>query len=660
MGLKRMAELISILNEANDLYRDGEESTMSDAQYEALMEELAELDPTKPLLRKVCTDKKVKGQVLHKFDVPMISMDKVKTYEELMTKWVKRLPNYKSLSFAVTLKIDGVSIDNSFTNRSTKSLAKKGVYTRRGGDTGLEVKNWEKYKAFDVALKWSPSLKTNSDISIRGEAYLSKYLLKLGWDKLRNKCAGILNRDNFVESENDNIEFVAYNLVGFTTEQFKKMGITKYTDKLDLLARSGCPTVTYKVVDYKGLKGIIDYYNDTWREIAPYETDGIIITVNDLEQQDLINKDRIVDHHNHYDIAVKPPPKAKIGVLDSITIEVSRHGKLCPVGVLKEPVVIDGISISNFTLHNMKHILVNKLAGVYMGKIERANDVIPYFAGIVKKSGNVPWVPPKKCPFCKGKLEWTKTLSGKQSVDIRCTNKYCPPTRIDMLINYFTTLSIPEIRVSYARVIVEDLGYNKLSDILLKYKDIANRLETMDGFGPSRVQTWLSNIEKHIMYPVDFITLMSGLGIKGVRESYLEKIGIRGPEDIYKYRDAFETSLRYEVEKNIRVWIMDDENYEELQKLEGILTVIKHGDVIPKGVSVKVAITGTAPSGLSRVEIANVLKQHGFILGDFNKETQYLILGIDKSTGKLKASSKRLRAETQGTQIVKSYKDLLK
>ena len=164
--------------------------------------------------------------------------------------------------------------------------------------------------------------------------------------------------------------------------------------------------------------GYIDNLRDAWN----FETDGLVVLVDDNRLHDAIDERWEVDHHHHYAMAFKPPAQTAQTVLKNIVWQVSRQGNLSPVANF-EPVHLTGATIERASLHNADNVSRLKLAVGDTLLVERANDVIPYVRENISADSRPAdfkdaalW--PECCPSCASALV-------KAGVNISCPNTNC-------------------------------------------------------------------------------------------------------------------------------------------------------------------------------------------------------------------------------------------
>ncbi len=362
--MEKIKELIKKLLKAKEEYYNDTPS-MTDEEFDKLEEELKKLDPKNDYFKVVGTKienskKKIKHE--HK----MLSLNKGKTVQDIFD-WVAKI-NYSG-SYQVLPKVDGLSSTFKYKNGKLEYIS-----TRGDGLIGQDITHIKDY-AKDILKE----IKSKDEIEVRGELVIYKDEYPNPDKALRNICSGLVNRKDTGLADLKYVHFVAYELIGKTFKTVK--------EKLEWLEKEG-----FNVVDFdlnfktqKELDSIYDKYLNKYRNEWKFETDGLVVIVNEIDKHNDINSLYTVEHHNHYNIALKPPVESKETVLESIEWNVTRYGTLVPVAIFK-PVVIDNRTIGRASLSNLDNVLRLKLEKGDKIEVEVANMVIPYLTKNISKN----------------------------------------------------------------------------------------------------------------------------------------------------------------------------------------------------------------------------------------------------------------------------------
>lgn len=612
--MENLNEIVSKLIEAKKAYYFTEMPILSDSDFDKLEDYLKEIDPSNSYFSLVGSEFSGQDKIIHKY--PMLSMGKAKNSED-MNKWFKKL-NLPGIEYCLQPKIDGLSATCRYKNGRLIYVA-----TRGDGNTGQDISHISHYMK-DIKKQVNFSL---GDVEVRGELYLPKntpYDTK--GKALRNNCVGLINRK---ENREDlkYVRFVAYQIAG-------DHSIHSEGEKIKTLSENGFHTVEFSVLSTG--KDIGDYYKDylsSKREIWNYETDGIIITVNNNLMHEEIDSRWVVDHHHHYNIAFKPPSEGKETKLKNIEWQVSRQGNVIPVAIF-DPIHIGGAKLERATLHNYSNVLDLKLEINDTLYVERANDVIPYVKEnrSIELSRDESCLIPKKCPSCGNDL----IISG---VHLKCVYSHCSEVLIQQIIYWVKESGIDGVAEGTLRSLFNSKKINTIKDIyLLKSDDFIG----LDGFGDKKISGFIEGVNK--VRKMNSIKLLSRLGIPSVQEKSLKKLNIKSIDDFWSFNN-----IDYVIGQNIITW---KENPINVSFLNGLLEVIEIEDVEDSNDNGLVSMTGKGP--LSRKEIISIIEEKGWSFSSsITKEVSILL--CDNPEG---SSSKLVKARKLGIKVVE-YNDFI-
>ncbi|MBB6478576.1 BRCT domain-containing protein [Spirochaeta isovalerica] len=612
-------EIVGKLTEAREVYYNSETPLMTDSEFDSLEDQLRELDPLNPYFSSVGIlplTEEDGGKIRH--DIPMLSMGKAKNISQI-EKWMKKLALPEDQIYCLQPKIDGLSASCRY--RGGKLLY---VATRGDGMTGQDISHIAGHMN-DIRDSISFS---SGDIEIRGELYLPKnteYDTK--GKPLRNNCVGLINRK---EGQDDlkHVRFVAYQISDNSVSSTE-------SGKIELLAEEGFHTVTYSRVS--SIEEINDYYEkyiDENRDKWLYETDGLIVAVDDNSIHDEIDSRWVVDHHHHYAIAFKPPAAFRETTLKDIEWQVSRQGNVVPVALF-EPVVLGGATLERASLHNFAFVESLMLRQGDTLVIERANDVIPY---VRSNKSNVDRTAdlfsnsliPDNCPSCGRKLS-------ESGVHLKCSNGECPEQLIQKIMYWVREAEIEQVSIGTVRALFNAGKIRKIRDLYdLKEEDFAD----LEGFGDKKITNFIQQVSKsRELTPAE---LISRLGIPLVQKKALKKLNINTIDDFLTFDDN-----TYVIGQNIIEWKKNALNREYLEEIISAVSLKDESTGESKGA---VAMTGKGPMG--RKELAARLEEMGYeFVSSVTGETD-ILLCEDPSSG----SSKLQKAEKLGVKLM-SYRE---
>lgn len=610
--MNQIENIVNKLIEAKDAYYN-DNPIMTDDEFDALEDELRVLDPNNKYFTivgaPVISGKKIKHIT------PMRSCQKAQTIDEVQT-WLKKVLT-KRVALIIEPKIDGFSATIKYMNGKLQYIA-----TRGDGEVGEDITYITQY------MKIPKTIDSKDEIEIRGELYLpknTKYQPSDGktLDNLRNIAVGIVKRKDNRE-DIKYIQFVAYQIISerYPTE----------TSKINQLLKWGFQVVSVKnAMSVREINEYYELYKSTLRERWPYATDGLVIVVDECDLHDEINDKYTVSHHNHYNIAFKPPAESKETEVVYIEWNVSRLGNIIPVAVLK-PINIGGANISRVTLNNYQNVEDINLNIGDVVEVSRSNDVIPYLKAIIKHANpNASSIAPVVCPSCGSKLV-------RNGVHLQCTNNDCEEMNIQRTTYWVVECEMDQVSESTVRQLFQ---YGIIEGVKDLYAMDYTKLQNLQGFGDKKIENLKKQIEKSKkMTSKQFI---NKLGIPLVGEKALKKIGIESMNDFWSFNDT-----TYAVGRNLIAFRNDNEKY-----IKDLLQVITIADKVKTATKGTVCMTGAGHKG--RKELMKEIEDMGYEFVDsVNKDTNILI--CEDPNGN---SSKLEKARKLGVKLV-SYQQFFK
>ncbi|GLX02451.1 NAD-dependent DNA ligase LigA [Microtetraspora sp. NBRC 16547] len=428
---ERHAELAELAEEANWRYYVLDSPTVSDAQYDAWMLELRELEQEHPDLRTPDSPtQKVGAPISTEFAAVdhlqrMESLDNAFDEDDL-TGWqarAERLAEADPGPYLCELKIDGLAVALLYEKGRLVRAA-----TRGDGTTGEDVTPNVR------TVRGVPHRLTGDDVpdrvEVRGEVFLpvegfkklNEQLMDAGrppFANPRNSAAGSLRQKDPRITAQRPLRMIVH---GVGTWEGAEPPVTQ-SQMYDRLGSLGLPVSDrYRVVQSLGeIREFIEYYNEH-RHDPEYEIDGVVVKVDRVIVQRRLGS---TSKAPRWAIAFKYPPEEVTTKLRDIQVGVGRTGRVTPYGVM-EPVVVAGSTVERATLHNASEV-VRK--GVLIGDtvvLRKAGDVIPEIVGPVvdlRTGGERAFVMPTHCPECGTELAYER----EGDADLRCPNaRACP------------------------------------------------------------------------------------------------------------------------------------------------------------------------------------------------------------------------------------------
>lgn len=506
---KRVEELTALLNKYNHEYYNLNQSSISDAEFDSLMEELINLEKKRPDLKdRLSPTSRVGGGVSSGFKKIthkkyMLSIGDVFNEEEVINfdLQMQKLTGLKDIEYMCEVKIDGLSCSLVYEDGSLVSAS-----TRGDGTIGEDVT--------DNVLT-IPSIplhiNDNRDIEVRGEVYMSKKTLKkLNEERekqglnlfanCRNAASGSLkNLDSKVTAKRKLDAWWYY------VPDALELGFNKHSDSLDYISTLGFMTNPERKL-VTGIDGILQYMREYQKKRASldYDIDGLVIKVNDMRLYDEIGYTMKTPK---WEIAYKFPPEEQITQLVDIEISVGRTGRVVPTAILR-PVRVAGSLISRATLNNEDFIKSKDIRLNDYVSLHKAGDVIPEVEKVIierRDKSSTEYNFPDECPFCHQRLE-------KIQGQTYCKNEHCPSRKINNLI-FFVSDKGMDIDGLGEKVVEMLFNEGLVKDIADFYslKDHKDELMLLEGIGEKTCNKLFDSIEDSKKRDLD--SLISALAI---------------------------------------------------------------------------------------------------------------------------------------------------
>lgn len=487
-------------------------SLISDSDYDALVDRLKQLDPDSSVLHR--TGAAVAGS---KVELPywMGSMDKVKSDDKLIKKWLKKFGG----PFVISDKLDGISCLLQMLDGEIR------LYTRGDGTYGRDVTHLLDYINMSIDKLEKMDVE---EITIRGELIMSKENFEKYESEMsnaRNMVAGIVNskKKSLNTTYAADVDFVAYELI----EPRKKP-----SEQMTALKKYGLNVVYYDIYNYISLE-ILDAIYQKRKKKSPYEVDGIIVT-------DDRKYSRNVSGNPEYSFAYKGmTPTADVKVIE-VLWRPSKDGILVP-RIHFEKVRLSQADLEYTTGFNAKFIVDNDIGPGAIITIIRSGEVIPYVMGIVK--------PAKRPSLPDVDYEWDKNHVNIILIDAH-DNK---DVIISRLTKFMRDIGVDNLSEGIVARLF-DHGYNNIIKMISITVDDFLEIE---GF-KHRLATKLYNNLQSALDRLDILTLMKASNLFG--RGY-------GERKIKKILDVYPNIVDQFSNKNYDVW------YDQLMDIEGFDTI---------------------------------------------------------------------------------------
>ncbi len=657
---KRIEELRELINYHNWRYYVLDSPEISDAEYDALMRELKELEekypqfitPESPTQRVGAPPVEEFGVVEHK--VPMLSLGNAFNQDELKA-WYDRirrmLGTNEDLELSCELKIDGLAVALTYEDgKFVKGATRGDGY--RGEDVTLNLKT---IKSIPLVVKNAPK-----KFEVRGEVFLSKEgFKKLNEERAkeglplfanpRNAAAGSVRQLDSRITAKRPLDIFIYALEPKTIEG-------GYVPKTHFEALTMAKEMGFKVNPHnklcRGIKEVQEYY-EKWleeREHLPYEVDGIVVKVNSFELQERLGT---VAREPRWAIAYKfPAVEATTRLLD-IEVHVGRTGTLNPIAIL-EPVNVGGVVVKRAALHNEDYIKEKDLRIGDWVVVRRAGEVIPEVVKPIesRRTGEErEFRMPERCPVCGSKV-----IKPEGEAMHRCPNASCP-AQFEELLKHFVSkgaMDIEGLGKSMCELLIKEKLVKDVADLYTLRREDLLRLE---GVADKKADNIIRSIERSKERPLS--RLIYALGIRHVGSETADLLA-KYFKDIDRLARATKEELMTlpdigpKVAESIYEYFREPKNLEVIEKLKkaGVRTKEVERPKPLKGL--QFVITGKL-SSFTRTEAEAKIRELGGEVGStVSRRTNYLVVGEDPGSklDKAKALGTKLLTEEEFLKIL--------
>ena len=643
---KQIEDLRNELDLYNREYYMNDRSLISDYDFDVKLKELELLEKNHPEFSDPNSPtQRVGGQITKKFEtIPhknrMYSLDNSYSVDDLLD-WEKRIKKVidGAVEYSCELKYDGASINLTYVNGE---LVK--AVTRGDGFQGDDVTtNIRTIKSIPLKLKniFLDEFEIRGEIIIPLDGFSKMNIerIEAGEDEYanpRNTASGSLKLQDSAEVAKRPLDCLLYQVV---TES------TKYNEHSTLLAEARLVgfKIPETIVVAKSMDEVIRFVEE-WNEKRhqlPYETDGVVIKVNSLRQQDELG---FTSKAPRWAIAYKFKTEQQSTRLNEITYQVGRTGAITPVANL-EPVSLGGTIVKRASLHNADQIekldvRINDL--VFVGK---CGEIIPKIVGVDLSSRSIDALPVKyltHCPECDTELQ-----RNEGDAKHYCPNEYGCPPQITGRIQHF---------ISRKAMDIEGLG-GETVDLLRKsglvenYADLyeltSEKIIPLERMAEKSAQNIIEGVQKSKEIP--FEKVLFALGIRFVGETIAKKLAKHFKSMDALMQASFEELVLVDeigerIAKSIVAFSSNELNISLINRLKnyGVQLALTEEDLEGKTDALKelVFVVSGVFHQLSRNELKKAIEDNGGkVTGSISKKTNYVIAGDNMGPSKLEKAT---------------------
>lgn len=630
---ERVKELRELLERYNYEYYHLNASSVSDAEFDRLMNELIMLENEHPELKSpLSPTQRVGGTVAEEFKKIthkrlMLSLANAFSESDLrdFDKKVCETLGVKKVTYMAEMKIDGLAMSLDYVDGELNYAA-----TRGDGNVGEDVTQNV------ITIKSIPThIKVDKPFEVRGEVYMPKASLNaLNEERqkqnqplfanARNAAAGSIRQLDSRVAASRKLNAFWYYFVNAN-----EFGFTRHSEALNYIETLGFRTNKERRL-CDGIEEVLAYVEEYTlkRPTLDYDIDGIVIKVDDITKYDILG---YTAKTPKWAIAYKFPPEEVQTTLEDIIFTVGRTGKITPNAKLS-PVRVAGSMVQRATLHNEDFVVSKEMMIGDTVVIRKAGDVIPEVVKSLKekRTGNEkPFVMIDKCPVCGEPLTKVDAMHF-------CLNPHCDAKHIEGLIHYSSrdAMDIEGLGEKIVELLFNEKFINDIPSIYNLY-NFRQDIIFMDGFKDKSVDNLIDAIEKSKQNSLE--KLIFGLGIKEVgaktakilAKKYLtmDELMKASYEDLLAIPDIGPISAT-----SISEYFKNENNIKLIEELKNLGLNMKYLGIISSDVTSPfygktVVLTGTL-SNMGRKEATELLENLGAkVAGSVSKNTDYVIFG---------------------------------
>jgi DNA ligase (NAD+) len=641
---KKIEKLRQEIRRHEHLYYVLDKPEISDAEYDALMNELKKLEAAHPeLVTPDSPTQRIGGKPAEGFKKaqhsrPMLSLDNAYNAEEL-ADWDRRvheLAGNLPVDYTAELKLDGLSVALLYQPGLDGDAQLTMGLTRGDGQTGEDVtSNIRTIRSIPLSISAAKLKKARlpQSIEVRGEVVMpAAAFVRLNEEREReglpafvnprNSAAGTLRTLEPSIVANRRLVFFAYFLL--VNGEYFAAGQTATLDTLTALG--------FRVNPHRGrvktVEQMMKFVDKAESERASlgYEIDGVVLKVDAHATQLRLG---YTGRAPRWAIAYKFTAQSAITQMEDIMITVGRTGKLTPTAMLR-PVFVGGVTISRATLHNADFI---ERMGLKIGdwvKVERGGDVIPKVAEVIEDKdhprGKKKFAFPKNCPECGNGV-----VREEGEADWRCVNADCPAKLRESLL-HFGSRVVMNIEGLGDAAVVQLLERGMVKSVADLYSLTAEQLSGLERFAEKSAQTLWDEIQNS--KTAGLARVIMGLGIRFVGERTAELLAEEfGSMDALMAAAADELERVDEVGPRISQAILEfferpaNRALVESLKAAGVDMTAEKKQRTAQLAGLTFVLTGTLPT-LTRDEARQKIEDAGGkTAGSVSKKTSYVVAG---------------------------------
>ncbi len=636
---------MKLLREAGRAYYQESREIMSNFEYDALYDELLELEKETGVVLSNSPTQNVGYEVLSELpkvvhEKPMLSLDKTKEVSALES-W---LGDKEGL---LSWKLDGLTVVLTYRDGELYQAV-----TRGNGQVGELVTNNAR-----VFSNLPLSIACKGEVILRGEAVIKysdfeKINAEIGdadakYKNPRNLCAGTVRQLNNEITAKRNVHFMAFSLVKAEGVDFNN----SREEQSKWMRQQGFETVEYKKVTSKSVSTAVKEFAVKIKD-NDFPSDGLVLLYDDIEYGNSLG---VTAKFPRNSIAFKWEDEQAVTRLKYIEWSPSRTGLINPVAVF-EPVELEGTTVSRASVHNISIMEALCLGEGDEISVYKANMIIPQIAENHTRSGMVKI--PDVCPVCGG---ITKIQDSTGVKSLFCINPECQAKKIKSYSLFVSrdAMNIDGMSEATLEKFI-DAGFIKEYADIYKLERFKEEITCMEGFGEKSYEKIITAV--NASREVDMHSFLYALGIGGIGVANAKMVCRAFDYDFDKIRHASREELEgvegigKVLAETFEAYFADENNNKIVDRLlEHVKLIGSRSNGEQKLKDLTFVITGSLNSFSNRNELKDIIENlGGKVTGSVTAKTNYLI-NNDVTSG----SSKNKKARELGIQII-SEEEVLK
>ena len=658
---KEISELSEKIRYHNHIYYQESKTEISDYEFDQLLEKLISLEQQFPdLLKEDSPSQRVGGTITKTFNTviheyPMLSLGNTYSTEEIVDfdGRVKKNLGGDDYEYFCELKFDGVALSVKYEN----GILKQGV-TRGDGTKGDDITNNVK------TIRSLPLKITKGNLpdrfEVRGEAFMPNKVFEalnqeredIGEERLanpRNTASGTLKMQDSSIVSKRKLDCFLYGLYG--------VDVDTHSEAIDNLTKWGF-NVSQTFKKCKTIDEVVAYINE-WehkRHELPLETDGIVIKVNRIDQQ---NELGYTAKSPRWAIAYKYKAESAYTKLVGITYQVGRTGAITPVAEL-EPILLAGTTVKRASLHNANEISRLDLRIGDTVSVEKGGEIIPKVTQVIqeeRKSDSTEFVYTTTCPECG-----TELIRKEGEAVHYCPNvNGCPPQILGRIEHFIhrKAMNIESLGPETLKGLLENhliknyadlykLTYPQINGLTFRIYSDKKGDYTERSLREKSAQNIIDSIQKSKENP--FENVLFALGIRYVGKTVAEKLAAH-----FKNIDALMSAtfddliaadeIGERIAQSVIEFFSNEDNNQVVEQLKeanlNFVTEEKESVVLSNSLSDKTFVISGVFEKYSRDELKGLIESHGGkILSSISGKLDFLVAGDKMGPAKLEKATK--------------------